>query len=297
MTNSHNFLKVLLRGGRCLEIDVWDGEPHSSSSSSSDSEDGGDRSERKARKKEKKKSNRFNLSSLSQRLDRITGHDHNTEHKEHHESTATDTAAATAANVVTATATALRTEPRVLHGYTLTKEVTFRDVCYAIRDNAFVTSDLPVIVSLEVHTSLEQQEAMVNIMEEAWQGLLLEIPPEIEEKLENGEIIDLPSPSDLQRKILIKVKWAPSQKERVGSPEDEANDSIEVVEQPSKGIDRETGKEPENKSPETTTAAKPPKILHSLSRLGVYTRGYKFNHFSQPGKYTYMSLPGAQTLL
>jgi hypothetical protein len=42
-------------------------------------------------------------------------------------------------------------EPAVFHGYTLTKEVPFRDVCRAIGQNAFVTSELPVIVSLEVH--------------------------------------------------------------------------------------------------------------------------------------------------
>ena len=32
-----------------------------------------------------------------------------------------------------------RAEPRVLHGHTLTKEVSFREVCAAIRDAAFIT--------------------------------------------------------------------------------------------------------------------------------------------------------------
>ena len=45
------------------------------------------------------------------------------------------------ANVAAATAAAaqIRREPRVLHGHTLTKEVSFRDVCITIRDAAFKT--------------------------------------------------------------------------------------------------------------------------------------------------------------
>lgn len=38
----------------------------------------------------------------------------------------------------TSASTQMRREPRVLHGYTLTKDVPFREVCEAIRDAAFV---------------------------------------------------------------------------------------------------------------------------------------------------------------
>ena len=38
----------------------------------------------------------------------------------------------------TSASTATRAEPRVLHGYTLTKEVPFREVCQVIREAAFL---------------------------------------------------------------------------------------------------------------------------------------------------------------
>jgi hypothetical protein len=68
----------------------------------------------------------------------------------------------------------MRPEPRVLHGWTLTSEVSFRDVCKTIRETAFQTTNLPLIVSLEVHACLEQQEIMVEIMKEEWKGLLID---------------------------------------------------------------------------------------------------------------------------
>ena len=39
----------------------------------------------------------------------------------------------------TPSSAAKRSEPRVLHGHTLTKEVSYRQVCEAIRDSAFAT--------------------------------------------------------------------------------------------------------------------------------------------------------------
>jgi phosphatidylinositol phospholipase C, delta len=90
----------------------------------------------------------------------------------------------------------IKLEPRVLHGWTLTSEVPFRDVCKTIRETAFVTTDLPIIVSLEVHADLEQQETMVEIMKEEWKGLLVDEPHESCKPDER-----LPKLSDLLNKV------------------------------------------------------------------------------------------------
>ena len=155
-------------------------------------------------------------------------------------------------------------QPRVLHGYTLTREVSFRDVCLAIRNDAFTASDLPLIVSLEVHCSPEQQEIMVATMEETWKGYLLP-PPEHEYK-------DLPAPGDLRRKILVKVKYAPPNSQAAG---------------PSKpAADTEADKSDEERLPAGTPPKKKSqhasKIIQALSKLGIYTRGVSFKGLSQP---------------
>lgn len=167
------------------------------------------------------------------------------------------------------TQTTSRPEPRVLHGYTLTKGTSFRDVCYAIRDSAFVTNELPVIVSLEVHACLEQQEIMVEIIQEAWEGLLVNITPE-------SEVSKMPALEDLKRKILVKVKWVPPMGD---TGELAPSNTLEPSEEHVLSND-EPGNPPKG---ESVPPPKPPKILHALSRLAVYTKGYHFNHFSQPG--------------
>lgn len=90
----------------------------------------------------------------------------------------------------------MRPEPRVLHGWTLTSEVPFRDVCRTIRETAFLTTNLPIIVSLEVHADLEQQEIMVQIMKEEWKGFLID---EAHESCNPEE--RLPKLSDLLYKV------------------------------------------------------------------------------------------------
>ncbi|KAL0941485.1 phospholipase c [Colletotrichum truncatum] len=152
----------------------------------------------------------------------------------------------------------IQAEPRVLHGFTMTKEVLFRDVCRVVRDYAFVTTDLPLIVSLEVHCSPLQQGAMVDIMEELWGEYLL---PAIQTA--PGA---LPSPDQLRNKILIKVKYI---------PDDETDNTAGTSEEDS--MFEVTTEDNERK----TKKVKPPKVTSRLSRLGIYTRGITFKSFEQ----------------
>lgn len=92
-------------------------------------------------------------------------------------------------------------EPEVVHGWTLTKEISFREVCEAIGRNAFVASKAPLVVSLECHAGFVQQEKMVNIMRTAWKGMLLE--GEVEGW--DVETKGLPTPGMLEGRILVKV--------------------------------------------------------------------------------------------
>ncbi|KAK8070169.1 PLC-like phosphodiesterase [Apiospora phragmitis] len=159
-------------------------------------------------------------------------------------------------------------EPRVLHGHTLTKEISFRDVCQTVKECAFQTSDLPVVVSLEVHCSPPQQEMMVAIMEEIWGDHLL--PPVELEAMERVA----PSPAELRNKILVKVKYVPPKEGRGGDGEDD--NAVEDTE----GLEGIEGLEPEEGAP-AKQQAKPPKIIAILSRLGIFTRGVSFKAMEQ----------------
>jgi phosphatidylinositol phospholipase C delta len=88
--------------------------------------------------------------------------------------------------------------PIVSHGRTLTTSVPFADCITVIGRYAFEASDYPLILSLEVHCNPEQQLIMVDIMKkELGDRLVLE-------PLFTSHT--LPSPDQLKRRILIKVK-------------------------------------------------------------------------------------------
>ncbi|XP_076353966.1 1-phosphatidylinositol 4,5-bisphosphate phosphodiesterase-like [Tachypleus tridentatus] len=94
-------------------------------------------------------------------------------------------------------------EPIITHGKAMCTDILCKDVFYAIRDCAFITSDYPIILSFENHCSKSQQYKLAKYCDEILGDLLLKEPlPEF--PLEPG--IPLPSPNDLKRKILIKNK-------------------------------------------------------------------------------------------
>ncbi|XP_033613799.1 1-phosphatidylinositol 4,5-bisphosphate phosphodiesterase gamma-2 [Fukomys damarensis] len=90
-------------------------------------------------------------------------------------------------------------KPIIYHGWTRTTKIKFDDVVQAIRDHAFVTSSFPVILSIEEHCGVEQQRHMARVFKEVLGDLLLTKPTE-------ASADQLPSPSQLREKIIIKHK-------------------------------------------------------------------------------------------
>ncbi|RKF64880.1 1-phosphatidylinositol 4,5-bisphosphate phosphodiesterase 1 [Erysiphe neolycopersici] len=89
--------------------------------------------------------------------------------------------------------------PVVMHGRTLTSQVSFIDVMSTINKYAFVKSSYPLIISLEVHCNSQQQAMMVDIMIKTFGAKLVTAP--LDSSSER-----IPSPSQLKNRILIKAK-------------------------------------------------------------------------------------------
>ncbi|NXI43434.1 PLCH1 phosphodiesterase, partial [Galbula dea] len=94
-------------------------------------------------------------------------------------------------------------EPVVHHGYTLTSKILFRDVAETINKYAFIKNEFPVILSIENHCSIQQQQKIAQYLKEIF-GDKLDLSSVI-----TGDPRQLPSPQNLKGKILVKGKKLP----------------------------------------------------------------------------------------
>ncbi|XP_022122315.2 1-phosphatidylinositol 4,5-bisphosphate phosphodiesterase gamma-1 isoform X2 [Pieris rapae] len=92
--------------------------------------------------------------------------------------------------------------PFIYHGHTLTTKIRFIDVLKTIKEHAFITSDYPLILSIEDNCSLPQQRRMASAFQDVFRDMLIVHPVEKNETC-------LPSPHDLRRKIILKHKKLP----------------------------------------------------------------------------------------
>lgn len=174
-------------------------------------------------------------------------------------------------------------EPEVFHKLTLTSKVTVREVCKAIDKYAFVSSPYPVILSVEIHCNLAQQNMVARAMRDTFGDKL------VTEKMEDDGH-ELPSPEELKYRVLFKTKpkvtSAPSTPSKL-QPDDRSAMSTSDTESDSaltKIVRRISFGGSSDSS--ASSAGQPKKAFSDeLKCLLVYTAGVKYNGFSKLNKY------------
>ncbi|XP_017792664.1 PREDICTED: 1-phosphatidylinositol 4,5-bisphosphate phosphodiesterase-like isoform X2 [Habropoda laboriosa] len=183
-------------------------------------------------------------------------------------------------------------EPIITHGKAMCTDILFKDVIYALRDTAFVTSEYPIILSFENHCCLKQQYKLAKYCDEILGDLLLKEPLK-DYPLEPGH--PLPPPSALKRKILIKNKRLKPEVEKVElelfrSGQFEAKD--EVVEDPNAPpAPPEPPKAPPEAPPEGAAPGEPgaegeaPPIQYTGSTMACHPWLSSMINYAQPIKF------------
>ncbi|XP_025829637.1 1-phosphatidylinositol 4,5-bisphosphate phosphodiesterase epsilon-1-like [Agrilus planipennis] len=93
--------------------------------------------------------------------------------------------------------------PMIYHGHTFTTKIPFSAVVETIDKNAFVVSQYPVILSIENHCSLQQQNKMAQIFQRIFKDKLVS---NFLFETDYSDDPSLPSPEQLKNRILIKNK-------------------------------------------------------------------------------------------
>uniref|UniRef100_A0A8D0H9E1 Phosphoinositide phospholipase C n=1 Tax=Sphenodon punctatus TaxID=8508 RepID=A0A8D0H9E1_SPHPU len=112
-------------------------------------------------------------------------------------------------------------EPIVYHGHTFTSKIPFREVISTLEKYAFQASEYPVVLSLENHCSMEQQDVMAQQLK----GILGE---QLLTTTIDGRVpARMPSPEELKGKILLKGKRLGSLEDALsGEPEEKSKPSL-----------------------------------------------------------------------
>ncbi|KAK5859649.1 hypothetical protein PBY51_021190 [Eleginops maclovinus] len=155
-------------------------------------------------------------------------------------------------------------EPEIYHGYTLTSKILFKDAIKAIKEYAFKTSDYPVILSLENHCSVEQQEVMAHHMSSILGSALVTSP------LGDGMPKGFPSLQELKGKFLIKGKRL-NKLEATFAPDNTEDDEEDMTE--------EEESDDEDEEQEKKKEKKKLKLAKALSDMVVYCKSVHFHGF------------------
>ncbi|XP_071418935.1 1-phosphatidylinositol 4,5-bisphosphate phosphodiesterase delta-4 isoform X2 [Pithys albifrons albifrons] len=144
-------------------------------------------------------------------------------------------------------------EPIVYHGHTFTSKIPFREVA----------SDYPVILSLENHCSMEQQEVLAQQLKDILGEQLLTTTTD-------GHIpTQLPSPEELKHKILLKGKKIGRLEDMLDGPGDEVPD----VSDDDNGAEAEEERRRAKKDKET--------LAQALSDCVIYCKNVSFRGFQE----------------
>uniref|UniRef100_A0A4W6DUW3 Phosphoinositide phospholipase C n=1 Tax=Lates calcarifer TaxID=8187 RepID=A0A4W6DUW3_LATCA len=188
-------------------------------------------------------------------------------------------------------------EPVITHGFTMTTEISFKEVIEAIAECAFKTSPFPIILSFENHVdSPKQQAKMAEYCRSIFGDALLTEPLE-KYPLESG--VPLPSPMELMGKILVKNKKkhhktdGSTKKKLSEQVSNTYSDSSSVCEpsSPSAGeVEAESEDEDDDDddckkgSMDEGTAGSEAFATEEMSNLVIYIQPVKFNSFEASKK-------------
>ncbi|KAK3206537.1 hypothetical protein Dsin_020583 [Dipteronia sinensis] len=89
-----------------------------------------------------------------------------------------------------------KNDVKVCHGGTLTSPVDLIKCLRAIKDNAFVASEFPVVITFEDHLTPNLQEKVAQMVTKVFGDMLHQ----------SGHLDEFPSPESLKKKVLISTK-------------------------------------------------------------------------------------------